>query len=157
MGLDQQTDTRKDKRLLVLLAFGVLILLFRAPAMLPDSPLQQQSWNWVEKAEEGSSLQRIVRSGDGRKGDIPPGVLPGIGHHPSVSPRLAYLLGLPLAVNRASLDELALLEGIGPKLAASIVDYRTRHGRISNAQELLSVPGIGECLAAKLAPSFTFE
>lgn len=157
MTIDQQADTRKDKRLLVLLAFGALTLLFSAPAMLPERPLEQQFWNWVEEKGEVGRLQRIVRSGDGRKGDTPPGVLPGMGHHPSVSPRLAYLLGLPLAVNRASLDELALLEGIGPKLAASIVDYRTRHGRISNAQELLAVPGIGERLAAKLAPCFTFE
>ena len=157
MTIDQQTDTWKDKRLLVLLAFGILILLFRAPAMLPDRPLEQRSWDWVEVTGEVGRFQRIVRSGEGRKGDITPGVLPGMGQHPSVSPRLAYLLGLPLAVNRASRDELALLEGIGPKLAASIVDYRTRHGRISNAQELLAVPGIGERLAARLAPRFTFE
>lgn len=156
MIIDQQADIRKDKRLLVLLAFGALTLLFRAPAMLPDRPLEQQSWSWAEERGEVGRLQRIARSGDSRKGP-PPGVLPGMGHLPSVSPRLAYLLGQPLAVNRASLDELAFLEGIGPKLAASIIDYRTRHGRINNAQELLAVPGIGERLAAKLAPRFTFE
>ena len=157
MTSDQQTDTRKDKRLLVLLALGVLILLARIPDMLPDRPLEQQSWNWVEKAEAGGSLQRTLLAENSRKERTLPGAPQAKGHHPAVSPRLAFLLGLPLAVNHASLDELALLEGIGPKLAASIVDYRTRHGRISNAQELRAVPGIGERLAAKLAPCIAFE
>lgn len=47
-------------------------------------------------------------------------------------------------VNRASLEELTALKGIGPALAAHIVEYRRKHGRFRSVSDLLQVKGIGE-------------
>ena len=183
MGIDQQTDTRKDKRLLVLLAFGVLIHLARISGqVIPDRSMAQHSWGWVEYAGKGNGLQRVLLADGQHEEIIPdfsqrekgnPGELPEILRRhgaitvpaggerntlsPTVSPRLAFLLGRPIPVNRASFDELILLHEVGPKLAASIVDYRDRYGRIGDAQELRAVPGIGKILAARIAPQLTFE
>ena len=51
-------------------------------------------------------------------------------------------------VNAATVDELAVLPGVGPKLAQTIIDHRTAHGRFTVPEDLLKVPGIGP---AKLA------
>lgn len=59
-------------------------------------------------------------------------------------------------INRATVDELAILPGIGPKLAREIVDFRTANGPLSRPEDLLNVPGIGpqklEAIRSFLAP-----
>lgn len=47
-------------------------------------------------------------------------------------------------LNAASPEELALLPGIGEKLAAEIVNYRSANGEFRNIEELMKVSGIGE-------------
>jgi competence protein ComEA len=47
-------------------------------------------------------------------------------------------------VNAASAKELARLPGIGDKIAAEIVDYRTKNGPFKKVEDLLKVKGIGE-------------
>lgn len=183
MGQDLRTDTRKDKRLLVLLAFGVLIVLVRLSGLVPERKMKQHSWGWVEYAGTEDVPQRIVLPQTRQKDEglsgwpqqherLPVELTEPLQRHraitvqgkgentvtaATVSPRLAFLLGLPLPVNRAAMDELCLLQGIGPKLAASIIDYRQWHGRIHDAQDFRAVPGIGEGLAAKIIPQLTFE
>ncbi len=49
----------------------------------------------------------------------------------------------PVDVNRADVDELQALPGVGPSLAAAIVRHRDRMGRFSAVEDLLAVPGIG--------------
>ncbi len=46
-------------------------------------------------------------------------------------------------INAADATELALLDGIGPKLAERIIAYRTEHGGFESISELCEVPGIG--------------
>ena len=46
-------------------------------------------------------------------------------------------------VNSATADELAQLPGIGPALAAAIIEYRTMHGPFRSFEELDAVPGLG--------------
>jgi competence ComEA-like helix-hairpin-helix protein len=48
-----------------------------------------------------------------------------------------------LDLTRASAPELDRLPGIGPVLAARIVEYRRRHGGFRRVEELLGVSGIG--------------
>lgn len=62
-----------------------------------------------------------------------------------------------VAVNSASADELAALPGIGPALAARIVEYRTAHGMFTTMDDLGAVPGIGPAMQAKLAPLLRFD
>jgi competence protein ComEA len=62
-----------------------------------------------------------------------------------------------VAVNRASADELASLPGIGPALAARIVEYRTAHGAFATMDDLGAVPGIGPAMQSKLTPLLRFD
>ncbi len=52
-------------------------------------------------------------------------------------------LSEPLDLNRATLDELIALPGIGPVLARRIIEYREAHGGFQSVEELLEVRGIG--------------
>src|SRR5207249_2899933 len=57
-----------------------------------------------------------------------------------------------LDLNTATAAELDALPGIGPVLAARIVEHRREHGPFRSVDELLSVPGIGPRLLARLRP-----
>jgi competence protein ComEA len=47
-------------------------------------------------------------------------------------------------LNTATVEQLQTLPGIGPSLAKTIVDYRTKSGKFNRIEELLNVKGIGE-------------
>ncbi len=53
-------------------------------------------------------------------------------------------------LNSATLAELDSLPGIGPTLAARIVQYRTENGPFASPEELLNVSGIGEKKLAEI-------
>ena len=50
----------------------------------------------------------------------------------------------PVDLNRATLEELEELPGVGPATAQAIVDHRERNGPFRSVDELLDVRGIGE-------------
>lgn len=58
----------------------------------------------------------------------------------------------PLDLNRATAAELESLPGVGPVLAARIVEWRTVHGRFTDVAELREVSGIGDAVFARIAP-----
>lgn len=69
---------------------------------------------------------------------------------PSAAPRLSVGYGGTASrrsslvdLNRATVEELTTLKGIGPVLAGNIVEYRTRNGRFRTVEDLLQVKGIG--------------
>lgn len=70
--------------------------------------------------------------------------------------RCRYLLGMPLDVNRAGPDELQLLPGVGPRLAARITEIRDSIGCFSSPGDLLRVQGIGRGLLQKLEGRISF-
>jgi competence protein ComEA len=47
-------------------------------------------------------------------------------------------------INKADIETLTLLKGIGEKKAKAIVAYRELHGKFDSVDELLNVKGIGE-------------
>lgn len=53
-------------------------------------------------------------------------------------------------VNTATAGDLESLPGIGPVLAARIVEYRTRHGPFQALEDLLRVQGVGPGLLRRL-------
>ncbi|QDG54888.1 helix-hairpin-helix domain-containing protein [Persicimonas caeni] len=54
-------------------------------------------------------------------------------------------------LNTASIDQLMALPGVGPSLAARIVEFRQKR-RFEEPKHLLRVRGIGKATFAKLAP-----
>jgi len=51
---------------------------------------------------------------------------------------------LPINVNRASIDDLSLIPGVGRKTAESIVCFRDKNNGINDLHELVNIKGIGE-------------
>lgn len=62
-----------------------------------------------------------------------------------------------ISLNEASREELERLPGIGPGLAARIVEHRERFGRFRRAEHLLLVRGISERRFMQLRPHVTAE
>lgn len=50
----------------------------------------------------------------------------------------------PIDINKATVEQLSTIPGIGEKIAQSIIDYREKIGRFNNLEELMNVPRIGE-------------
>ena len=47
-------------------------------------------------------------------------------------------------LNSATVEQLQSLPGIGPAIAKSIVEYRTKVGKFNRIEEIINVKGIGE-------------
>ena len=56
----------------------------------------------------------------------------------------------PVSINRASVDELQTLPGIGPAMAGRIVAFRIENGQFRKLEDLLKVKGIGPKTFEKL-------
>jgi competence protein ComEA len=55
-------------------------------------------------------------------------------------------------LNTATLAQLETLPGIGPTLAARIIEHRQKNGPFKKIEELMNVKGIGEKNFLKLKP-----
>ncbi|MBU6238764.1 MAG: ComEA family DNA-binding protein [Planctomycetes bacterium] len=60
-------------------------------------------------------------------------------------------------INRASLRELNLIPGIGPKSAEAIVAYRSSAGGFTDVEELTRIPGIKDGKLRALRPYVTVD
>jgi competence protein ComEA len=47
-------------------------------------------------------------------------------------------------LNSATAEQLQTLPGVGPAMAKSILEYRTKVGKFAKIEELMNVKGIGE-------------
>lgn len=59
-------------------------------------------------------------------------------------------VGAPIDLNHATVEDLALLPGVGPSLAKAIVDERTRRGAFKSWDEVDAVVGVGPAKLATL-------
>jgi len=58
--------------------------------------------------------------------------------------------------NQAPAEDLELLPGVGPGLAARIVADREAHGHYERAEDLLRVPGVGPRVLERMVPHLRF-
>ncbi|HER63528.1 MAG TPA: helix-hairpin-helix domain-containing protein [Desulfobacteraceae bacterium] len=184
MVLDQ-VCRKKDKRLLVLFAFGAMILLSDTGIIPAGDNPGGHSYSWVEVRENNSRLFRFnlnkhsIKATSGRL-SVTNGTFPvqlrqthvdslkkkkaiALKKEPddrvlpvSLSPRLAFLLGQPFSINIAGSEELELVPGIGPNLAGNIIAYRKEQGPLTNAHQLEAVRGIGPRMKQRLQHYFTY-
>jgi len=68
-----------------------------------------------------------------------------------------WVPGEKLNINRASLEQLIYLPGIGSVLAQRIIEYRRKRGRFHTLSELKEVPGIGEVKFEKIKEKITLD
>ena len=69
---------------------------------------------------------------------------------PSSSSQISEETDGRLDLNKATLEELMELPGIGEVRAKKILDYRAEHGPFQQATDLMNVNGIGEGIFAEL-------
>lgn len=74
----------------------------------------------------------------------------------------AFMLAAPVYaggvnINTATVAELQTVKGIGEKIAAAIVAYRTEHGAFTNVDDLVKVTGIGEKKLEKIRDAVDVE
>jgi competence protein ComEA len=58
----------------------------------------------------------------------------------------------PVSLSSATVEQLDALDGVGPTLAARIVEWRQAHGGFASVDQLDEVPGIGEGRLEALRP-----
>jgi competence ComEA-like helix-hairpin-helix protein len=121
----------------VLLALGAGHDLWRASRPLPGR--ETREWTGAQPGAQ------VPREGPGAARDPESAGVPAVDSAPGPTPATTDL-------NRASARELDRLPGVGPVLAARIIDYRERHGAFRQVEELMAVRGIGPRLYARLAP-----
>ena len=115
----------------------------RAPELVSVFPR-----GFLERPIEGGTEVRIELGASGQRGSLT--VAP-------LAERCRFLLGMPINVNRANQEELALLPGIGPKLAERIILARETMGSFSSCEDLLAVHGIGNSLVRRIRDSICFS
>jgi len=96
-----------------------------------------------------SALNLAAKLEDGRQVVVPLRAPSGA---PAAAAGAATATGpaMPINLNTATAEQLDELDGIGPGMAGTILDYRKEHGGFGSVEELGQVPGIGEKRLAAL-------
>jgi len=138
-------ERRGAAMLVLLLALGAGHDLWRARAPGPRSADPAG-----DEADGGGDTTRLPVPAERRPTAVPEPGDPGpIGAPPRPAPRLD--------LNRADARALDALPGVGPVLAARIVEQRRRYGRFHEIGDLLAVRGVGPRLFERLAPRVRVE
>jgi competence protein ComEA len=122
------------------LPFGARVYeaLREAGGAIPGS--SSESLNLAARVSDG---QRIVVP---RRGAVAPASSDGaVGQGSGASTTSG-----PVSLNQATAQQLDALDGIGPALAARIVEWRQSHGGFASVDDLDKVPGIGPAKLAAL-------
>jgi competence protein ComEA len=114
-------------------------LLAAAGGAAPEADLQQL--NLAAPVADG---ERVYVP---RVGEVPPPAVPG----PAAGGATGAATGEgPVDLNTATAEQLEELPGVGPAIAAAILDERERRGRFATVDDLLDVRGIGDARLEQL-------
>jgi competence protein ComEA len=71
------------------------------------------------------------------------------------APQAAATATAPVNLNTATVEQLATIPGVGPKMAERIIDYRQKNGGFKKVEDLMNVSGVGEKSFLKMKPLIT--
>lgn len=74
-----------------------------------------------------------------------------------ISGKKSLALGIQIGINSASAEDLTELEGVGTKLAESIVKYRESVGRFKSIDELINIKGMGKKKIKSIRPFINLD
>jgi len=74
---------------------------------------------------------------------------------PKLTPAFLPLSDDPIVLNKANLQDLMTLPGIGQTLAHRILEYRQSIGAFTSVAQLLNIEGIGQARLEALLPYIT--
>lgn len=100
----------------------------------------------IAKVEDINDLEK-------RTVKLSTGVTVNIGNQLSmgkISAAKRLLLNIPIDINRASLNDLMFVPGIGEKTAWRIIHLRESSGRLQKLEDLMKIPGIKEKRLARI-------
>ena len=129
--IDENIDIQWDRRIVVLLVCAFVLFCLAAGMTLPaiggsagraESAAAQLVWN-------GKFLATAKISAPPDLNELPPALTP--------------FFFLPIPVNLADAPLLETINGIGPHLAAKIIEERRARGIFRNREDLLRVSGLG--------------
>jgi competence protein ComEA len=151
--------------LLVAVVLAVLVRPYTTPTLPADAHLVEVSGDVPHPGLHlvpGGSLQAALQEAgvDDLSVDeqqVPEGHVVRVeGRQVQVQPPPEPLLvGLPIDLNTASVDQLMAVPGIGASVAGAIVTERRTHGPFSHVGDLTRVPGIGPASLERLEPFVT--
>ena len=163
----------------VLLVFGVVIALYRLFVGEPDSivinvvPVTGTDTVAVQVAGEvrdpgvvqvpaGSSVRDTINAAGGptENADIESLNVEAVvndGDFLLVTTRQEIAQVAPVDLNQADQSALEALPGIGPVLAARIIEYRDRRGAFTTIEELADISGISDRMVEDLRPLVIVE
>ena len=106
----------------------------------------------VARAFEEPRLTPYPMCTEGAHRDARGRVVCGVGSGPLLSPSEALLLGTKIDVNRARAEDLEIVPGIGEKLALRIIADRDANGPFASVDDVARVKGIGPKILEKMRP-----
>lgn len=122
-------------------------LVAAAGGLAPDADVDRV--NLAAVLVDGSRVY-VPRRGEVSVPDVPGGSgSGGGGGGPTTVPKG------PVDINRATVEELDTLPGVGPTTAQAIIDHRNRNGPFRSVEDLAKVRGIGPAKLAELRPLVT--
>lgn len=142
--IDENTDIQRDRRIVVLLVCAFVLFCLAAGMTIPatgrsagraDSAAAQLVWT-------GKFLSTAKISSPADLNKLPPALTP--------------FFFLPIPVNLADARLLETINGIGPHLAAKIVDERQARGFFRSREDLLRVPGLGPKRISQIEKQLSF-
>ena len=86
----------------------------------------------------------VPAKGERRNAQPLPQNAPGVVRVPGSAGVRSAMKGGLIDINRADLQELQRINGVGPAIAQRILEYRNAHGAFSRVEDLINVRGIGQ-------------
>ena len=160
----------KDKRTLVLFLLGLTLLCFdimpcnwEQAGISYEVVVEDHAQQWLMQRRLPVATDPLLEEETAQEapGKMPhQQLVPFVPEQDSVNAlpaEVTVFANQPFPINRASQGALEMLPGVGPHLAAAIINEQQQGGKFKSPDDLLRVPGIGPKKLQRLLPLISFE